>query len=82
MIQSVDDTEIVMVMPDTTENPIKIPTKDFHQYFYLGFCLTIHASQGETFTEKYTIHDWYRLCDRAKYVALSRGSSIHNIQIT
>jgi hypothetical protein len=80
MIQSVDDTEIVL--SDTTENPIKIPTKDFHQYFYLGFCLTIHASQGETFTEKYTIHDWYRLCDKAKYVALSRGSSIHNIQIT
>jgi hypothetical protein len=77
-IQSVNPEVLVMTSESDT---IQIPTKDFHQYFYLGFCLTIHASQGETFTKKYTIHDWYMLSDKAKYVALSRGSSIHNIQI-
>ena len=55
----------------------------FHKYFYLGFCITIHASQGETFTKKYTIYDWNVdcVCNKAKYVALSRGTNINNIQI-
>ena len=35
-----------------------IPTSDFHKYFYLGFCMTVYASQGETFHKKYTINDW------------------------
>jgi ATP-dependent exoDNAse (exonuclease V) alpha subunit len=60
---------------------ITINTKDFHKFFYLGFCITVHSSQGETFDNKYTIHDWYKLCEKAKYVALSRGTKIQNIQI-
>jgi hypothetical protein len=56
---------------------------DFHKYFYLGFCITIHASQGETFDKKYTIYDWNfkMLCEKAKYVAMSRATDINNIQI-
>lgn len=63
--------------------PMKFKLSEFHKFFYLGFCITIHASQGETFTEKYTIHDWKfpRFCEKAKYVALSRGTNINNIQI-
>ena len=60
---------------------ITVNTKDFHKFFYLGFCLTIHASQGETFQNKYTIHDWNMLCEKARYVALSRGTKLENIQI-
>ena len=43
--------------------------------------MTIHASQGETFKDPYTIYDWYMLCDKARYVALSRGTKLENIQI-
>ena len=62
---------------------ITIDLKLFHKLFYLGFCIAIHASQGETFKQKYTIYDWNfeRFCKRAKYVALSRASEISNIQI-
>ena len=62
---------------------VKIKTKDFHKFFYLGFCITIHASQGETYNCKYTIYDWdfYHICNKAKYVALSRGTNVSNIQI-
>lgn len=65
------------------ERNIEIKTKDFHKYFYLGFCITIHASQGETFDEPNTIYDWKyeHFCDKAKYVALYRGTNIKNIQI-
>lgn len=61
----------------------KINIYKFNQFFYLGFCITIHSSQGETFSGKYTIHDWNfnRFCKKAKYVALSRGTNINNIQI-
>ena len=63
--------------------PVKIPNINFHKHFYLGFCITIHASQGETYSSKYTIHDWKftRFCEKAKYVAMSRGTNISNIQI-
>lgn len=56
---------------------------EFNRYFYLGFCITVYASQGETFDQKYTIHDWKykRFCEKAKYVAMSRGTNINNIQI-
>ena len=55
----------------------------FHKYFYLGFCITLHSSQGETFTDKYTIYDWNSYCfdKRARYVGLSRATSVKNIQI-
>lgn len=61
----------------------EIKIEKFHELFYLGFCITIYASQGETFHTKYTIYDWNftRFCDRAKYVAMSRGRNINNIQI-
>lgn len=62
---------------------IEIKLADFHKLFYLGFCITVHASQGETFSDKYTIYDWNfkHFCDKAKYVALSRATDISNIQI-
>lgn len=61
----------------------EICSSEFHKYFYIGFCITIHASQGETFYEPYTIYDWgfSYFSNKAKYVALSRATSIENIQI-
>ena len=60
-----------------------LPTSSFHKFFYLGFCITIHASQGETYFDKYTIYDWNVecVCNKAKYVAMSRGTNMNNIQI-
>jgi hypothetical protein len=47
--------------------------KDFQNLFYPAYCITIHSSQGTTFNEEYTIHDWNILSNELKYVALSRG---------
>jgi ATP-dependent exoDNAse (exonuclease V) alpha subunit len=65
------------------EREIEIHKDLFHKYFYLGFCITLHSSQGETFKGRYTIYDWDSYCfdDRAKYVGLSRGITKNNIQI-
>jgi DNA replication protein DnaC len=80
IIETINDKEIEI----SDENrKVKVDLKLFHKLFYLGFCITIHASQGETFKEKYTIYDWgfEHFCSRAKYVALSRASDLSNIQI-
>ena len=40
-------------------------------------------SQGKTFRERFTIHDWYseRMEGRGRYVALSRGKTTDLVQI-
>ena len=77
-IDSVTSESLILKSEDDT---FQIATKDFHKFYYLGFCLTIHASQGESFSDRYTIYDWYQLEPKAKYVAMSRGTNIQNIQI-
>ena len=77
-IDSVTSESLVL---KSGEDTFQITTKDFHKFYYLGFCLTIHASQGESFSDRYTIYDWYHLEPKAKYVAMSRGTNISNIQI-
>ena len=55
----------------------------FSSMFYPAFCVTVHVSQGCTFSKPYTVYDWNhpRMDETAKYVALSRATSIKNIQI-
>ena len=79
-IKYIDKTKLIIKDDD---REIILNTCDFHKIFYIGFCITIHACQGETFNEPYTIYDWncFAMCDKAKYVALSRATNIKNIQI-
>lgn len=69
------------VRTENNEEDLTIETHLFHKYFYIAFCITSHASQGETFKEPYTIYDWKLMNDTAKYVCLSRGTNRENIQI-
>lgn len=64
-----------------TEHTMHI--NQFSSMFYPAFCITAHVSQGCTFDKPYTIWDWNhpRMDETAKYVALSRATSIKNIQI-
>jgi hypothetical protein len=65
------------------QEDIEIPYKEFHDYFWLGFCLTSHSAQGDTYKEPFTIYDWSRRKDDTTfhYVALSRGTSLKHINI-
>ena len=59
-----------------------IKREDLKTYFDLGYACTIHKSQGSTYTDEYSIHEWNKLNKKLKYVALSRGikkSLIHII---
>uniref|UniRef100_A0A6C0EDG0 HNH nuclease domain-containing protein n=1 Tax=viral metagenome TaxID=1070528 RepID=A0A6C0EDG0_9ZZZZ len=60
---------------------IDVNKKDFSKLFYIGFCITIHKSQGQTYNRPYTIHQWGILNKKLKYVALSRGTNKNIINI-
>jgi len=63
------------------DTPIEININEFSDLFYVAFALTIHKSQGQTFNYAYCIHEWEKLDDRLKYVALSRATNKSNIHI-
>ena len=72
-------TEIAQVQIEDGKHKLDIPFKDFQRLFYPAYCITVHASQGDTFDHKYTIHEWSRFDKRLKYVALSRSTKLENI---
>ena len=49
--------------------------------FRVAFCITVHKSQGETYSDNYTIHEFERFDGRLKYVALSRATDFSLINI-
>ena len=55
---------------------LDLPYDELLYRFRCGYCITVHNSQGKTIREPYTIHDWAhpRMSEKAKYVALSRGT--------
>jgi ATP-dependent exoDNAse (exonuclease V) alpha subunit len=53
----------------------------FQYLFYVAYAITIHKSQGSTFNFKYSIHEWEKLDDTLKYVALSRSTKKNLINI-
>jgi 5-methylcytosine-specific restriction protein A len=81
IVQLIENDTITLI--GNGDREIIITKKDFHRFFYIAFCITVHTSQGETFNVPYTIYDWdfYRFCKKAKYVAMSRATSIENVQI-
>ena len=72
--------EIIEIINEEEEN-IDISFSDFQKLFYVAFCITTHKSQGSTFNEPYTIHDWEKMDETLRYVALSRSTNLNNINI-
>ena len=76
-IRRKEDVIIVEDYGKTQEVPIPIFTKMFN----VAYCITSHKSQGSTFDEPYTVHEFERFDERMKYVALSRSTDISLINI-
>jgi hypothetical protein len=58
---------------------IQMPRKLVNQYLVPAYCLTVHKSQGETFDYPYSIVGWKEMDQTLRYVALSRGTKIENL---
>ena len=65
-------------------NPHQWTYSDFMECFVVGYCSTIHTSQGETFEEDYTIYDWEHIMKTSigkplLYVAITRTTDKQKI---
>ena len=60
---------------------IEIEADKFQYLFFIAYAITIHKSQGSTFDKPYTIHQWNKLDNTLKYVALSRSINKNLINI-
>ena len=70
---------IIVVYDEGREQEVPIP--EFTKMFNVAYCITVHKSQGATFDEAYTIHEFEQFDARLKYVALSRATDINLINI-
>ena len=71
--------KIIVVYDEGREQEVPIP--EFTKMFNVAYCITVHKSQGATFDEAYTIHEFEQFDTRLKYVALSRATDINLINI-
>jgi ATP-dependent exoDNAse (exonuclease V) alpha subunit len=78
-IKKIETIQIIIV--DEAGNERKIYIRDFQKYFLVAYATTIHSAQGLSISEPYTIHEWDRLDQRLKYVALSRSREHSYIHI-
>jgi len=80
-ISKEDGLKYIYIKPEDKEEPQQISINDFQKLFRVGFCITVHSSQGATFDEPYTCHEFERYSNKMKYVALSRTTQKNYINI-
>ena len=78
-INKIDTCRITI--QDDLKNEIKINVNEFQKFFLVAYATTIHSAQGMSIGEPYTIHEWHRLDQRLKYVALSRSRDLKYIHV-
>ncbi len=76
-IKKIDTFNITI--KDDFNKLIKINIPDFQKFFLPEYATTTHSAQGMSIDEPYTIHEWDRMDQRLRYVALSRSRSIEYI---
>ena len=70
-----------ITIQDDSGNTREIYINDFQKYFLVAYATCIHSAQGLSISEPYTIHEWDRLDQRLKYVALSRSRELSYIHV-
>jgi hypothetical protein len=78
-IDDIKDGKVYFKKSGQETNNVNV--NDFQKIFRVGFCITTHSSQGNTFNHPYAIHEWNLFDHRMKYVALSRATKREFINI-
>ena len=57
--------------------------ENFHKRYLLGYCVTIHKSQGDTIHGRVNIYDWNHVkkYNRVAYTAVTRATAFANIHV-
>ena len=82
-VEKWNDSDITLVSFDELDEKrtTVVDTETFADMFRPAYARTAHRVQGATIRAPYSIYDWNRMEERMKYVALSRGTSISNVNI-
>ena len=72
---------IISIFDEITNNTIEIKQEEFQKYFLVAYAMTIHKSQGSSFNFPYAIHEWEKLEEKLKFVALTRTTDPSFINI-
>jgi ATP-dependent exoDNAse (exonuclease V) alpha subunit len=73
--------ETITIKEEGGERTMDIPNNLVQKLFNPGWCITCHKSQGSTYDHPYTIHDFDKMDERLKYVALSRSTKLEYIRM-
>ena len=78
-----DFTEkVITLVEKSSDKEFAIPRDDDFVYnFNPNYCMTVYASQGQTFDQPYGLYDVHQYDQRLLYVALSRSTRLSNIHI-
>jgi ATP-dependent exoDNAse (exonuclease V) alpha subunit len=70
-----------ITIEDDIGNKKYININDFQKFFLVAYGCTTHNSQGMSISEPYTVHEFGKMDQRLKYVALSRSRDLKYIHI-
>ena len=65
--------KLLLLNQISTNEIIKIKHEEL-KHFQLGYCMTVHCSQGSTFNFDYSIYEWQCFTKEMMYVAISRAT--------
>jgi len=71
-----DSSELMVYLESGDGVTISVRPWDFHEYFRVAWCVTVHKSQGQTFDFPYTLWDTNRYNNRMWNTALTRTSKL------
>ena len=81
IISDIDRDEQTSTIYNKNRGHVDVPIANFQKNFHVAYAVTTHKSQGMTIKDHFTIHEWDKLSDTAKYVALSRGTCWEHVNL-
>jgi ATP-dependent exoDNAse (exonuclease V) alpha subunit len=81
VVQKIKKDVAVLESPLDKETTIVCPLINLANYFRPGYCTSVFKSQGATYRFKYAIHEWNKMDEKMRYVAVSRGTTIEDVNI-
>ena len=75
--------DYLVICLERTGELVEMKASEFHRYWRVGFCITVHQAQCITIDEPFTIYGWNHdhMIGRGRYVAVSRGTRMEYVQI-
>lgn len=81
IVESFNDKEVNLHSPDDENEKLVLPVEGFADLVRPAYSVSAYKCQGKTFKFPYSIHDWDRLDDRGRYVCMSRGTKLSDVNI-